>query len=411
MNEEINNSLSLNKEKKDTLSIKVDTFISDINKNLDDDVFKDLDMFISNIIKNIDEASKKTDIFEKEIEIFNINEDYYYIDKTLIIYQFHLEKQWKSECSKLSINYKKITGNLQKNKDIYEEKYEGVILCRNTMIQYLDFNISNKKVIFKRIVVDDSHDIKINNKFIDNINNSGYYYWHLSHSLRNNSSVWEKNIKNNIYTKDKDIDLYFEIKDYKLEYVTCYSKEHNVIKKYLNNKQIKMLNADCVELIIDNLNCEKITKDNLILTFTQKTDEEIIKLKEKLNNVKQEKNSNLVNEINNKILSLKERLYNISKDIKNLNSNECIICQSDIKNAMIVRCCNNMLCSYCILNWIKNSPSCPFCREIIDINKSDSVLIIYHKLDIKMLNQVLGRAMRLNRKKPLDVFQLKYNNE
>lgn len=46
----------------------------------------------------------------------------------------------------------------------------------------------------------------------------------------------------------------------------------------------------------------------------------------------------------------------------------------------------------------------------LNLEESD-VVILYHKLDKNIFDQVIGRALRINRNKKLDVIQLKYIDE
>ena len=54
-----------------------------------------------------------------------------------------------------------------------------------------------------------------------------------------------------------------------------------------------------------------------------------------------------------------------------LNENEeykiCSICKEDMKDICLLRC-NHVLCLNCIIKWMKENKSCPFCRlDLSDI--------------------------------------------
>ena len=59
---------------------------------------------------------------------------------------------------------------------------------------------------------------------------------------------------------------------------------------------------------------------------------------------------------------------NISEDITNnlLNSeNICLICANEYKDVCKLRC-GHKICLSCLINWFRQSNTCPFCREKIN---------------------------------------------
>ena len=41
----------------------------------------------------------------------------------------------------------------------------------------------------------------------------------------------------------------------------------------------------------------------------------------------------------------------------------CLICARVLREPQLTDCCGNHYCSSCLKKWLKNSPSCPLCRE------------------------------------------------
>lgn len=41
----------------------------------------------------------------------------------------------------------------------------------------------------------------------------------------------------------------------------------------------------------------------------------------------------------------------------------CLICARVLREPQLTDCCGNHYCSSCLKRWLKNSPSCPLCRE------------------------------------------------
>ena len=50
--------------------------------------------------------------------------------------------------------------------------------------------------------------------------------------------------------------------------------------------------------------------------------------------------------------------------MENHCNNDCSIClRKIIKNNSLISTCNHIFCSNCILEWIKISNTCPYCRK------------------------------------------------
>lgn len=468
------------------------------------------------LINNLINKEIKSNILTNEInnfrtlinnKIINIDE-YNIINKTLIVFPFHLIKQWKDECDYLNLKYIIITSNTKLSDYINND--EEIILCKNTMLKYLVFN---ENILYKRIVIDDSCSIKIDKKMIEKLNNSSYYFWHLSATYKKIPQKWNINNilleKYLVKTQSEIIKKEFIIKNYKKCIKICTRDSYlDLISDYLNSEQINLLNSDCIDAVINSLCCEIINPKNLVLSITNKYTEEINILEKELEIYKIKKNNEKINIIENNIKSIEKRLYEISQKIKNLENDMCSICLDKYEKPVLVDCCKNIFCTLCILNWEKHKKTCPLCRKKININtdikvisekiiinsnkiknkidecieyclnnknkkilifsnyddtynqlnnvfrKNDicldilkgngiqkkiekfkkdynnnilfmnssnfgsglnlentDTIILYHNLNEDLLTQVIGRAFRLNRKKILEVIQLKYINE
>ena len=57
-----------------------------------------------------------------------------------------------------------------------------------------------------------------------------------------------------------------------------------------------------------------------------------------------------------------------------MNKNECLICLMDITNDEFILKCNHHFHADCIIQWFKDSDTCPLCRESI-INKNTKKII------------------------------------
>lgn len=82
----------------------------------------------------------------------------------------------------------------------------------------------------------------------------------------------------------------------------------------------------------------------------------------------QHDNSRLLNKSLKNIEILKTKQKELSKKLTQFFQNTiCIICNFQINSPMLLCCCQNSICSECIITWLTNDmrSSCPFCREHI----------------------------------------------
>jgi len=78
-----------------------------------------------------------------------------------------------------------------------------------------------------------------------------------------------------------------------------------------------------------------------------------------------------VSEIEKNISELEEKYKNVLKD-------DCTICYGEIKEPILLPCCQNVFCGGCIMKWMETTKSCPMCRSDINIKE-----IVYIRTDSK----------------------------
>ena len=59
----------------------------------------------------------------------------------------------------------------------------------------------------------------------------------------------------------------------------------------------------------------------------------------------------------------KRKLEMIEKRIVELNMGECVICSEKKDKAVVMECCQNSACGSCLLKWVNEKRTCPFCRK------------------------------------------------
>lgn len=148
-------------------------------------------------------------------------------------------------------------------------------------------------------------------------------------------------------------------------------KEINLIRGYVDEEIINMINAGNIQEAATKLNCNIETSDNILEVLTKKIKKELHNKKQELeyenrripddNKIHEEK----IKKIKEKIKTLEIRYTSIEEKIKLLNKNECPICFDILKSPILTKCCNNLFCLECIIR----CTNCPLCRTEIKIEK------------------------------------------
>ena len=118
-----------------------------------------------------------------------------------------------------------------------------------------------------------------------------------------------------------------------------------------------------------------------IINELNKNYNDINKFKIKLNRIKNVFQTLQIKHYNDILLTQKEIMLNEIKpfyhkviikkqetfkyDNRKCNKNECLICLEDFENGKSVTIlkCGHLFCTKCIENWLKDSVTCPCCRQ------------------------------------------------
>lgn len=186
------------------------------------------------------------------------------------------------------------------------------------------------------------------------------------------STISSSPLTDRIYLKSDDdfVKKSFALPDYTIRIVKCKdTSTHNVLNGVIDNDTMDMINAGDIKGAMENLGCKVENKEGMITFVTKKLETQLSdKIKEyeyksqitfSSESAKQTALENIqkqMDEIKKKIECIKSRI---------LENNTCPICCDDIKNRVIVSCCNNPFCFECISLSLSHQPKCPMCREPI----------------------------------------------
>ena len=183
------------------------------------------------------------------------------------------------------------------------------------------------------------------------------------------------------------------------------SQEYLVIKKYVNENIMNMLNAGNISDAIQELNCNVYTEKNIFQILTKNIYNELhnknleYEYQSKLI-IKDDSAKEKIKIIKNDILSLETKLNSLKQKISNINKEYCSICLDKLTMPTISKCCNNMFCFKCIITATNTDTKCPLCRTPINLNMLhviDNNTKINYKEPEKENNNLLGKNENLNK--------------
>ena len=460
----------------------------------------------------------------------------------LILVPHNLTHQWKqaftysnlntySIIKKNDIDFLEFEDNIFKDNQVvddadYTEKncieYYDVIIVSATMFETFYKKFSDIK--WARIIIDEVVSIKLPQELEFKCN----FIWFITATPSGIKCVRRQYIRslvysmtdttvNNIIIKNNDeyVDNSMNLPNLNQIIIKCLTpKTYKMIREYVDEEIINMLNGGDIQGAITKLNCNVETSENILEVITKKIKKELHNKKTELKyeneriyddeKIHEEK----IKKIENKIKELESKFKGIEERIKSFKKENCPICYEEFTSPILITCCNNLFCIQC-LTMCNNT--CPLCRSnfkmndciVIDdkkeknkekskdlctkidnlitilnkkpngkfllfskfditfeniyqkltdnnikysrlvgsnavinstINKFENGeikvlmlnalnygsglnlqmatdIIIYHELDLELETQVIGRAQRLGRKEPLNVYYLLNDNE
>jgi SNF2 family DNA or RNA helicase len=173
--------------------------------------------------------------------------------------------------------------------------------------------------------------------------------------------------------------------------VDCHTPtEITILKDFIPNSVIQMINAGNTEEAVKALNCHVDTKDNIFVVIKNAIENNIhnkkleieVEEKKKLNGLKLEESLTKIKRLEKTIGNLESRLKAIKTKIKESDEQLCPVCMGDIEgDPVLLNCCGTMFCLPCLAFTSKGKHNCMFCMTSID--KKSIHIIKKQNSDIK----------------------------
>jgi len=351
-----------------------------------------------------------TKLYERA-DINTINQCFKILNKTtkqrvranLLLCSSTLIEQWKEYFSFVKPGLLKIKEiSSRKDLDKFDPNDWDVVIVSST--RYNELINTTKNLVWKRFIFDEAASTHINSMMSVNAG----FTWFISATYRAilNCSGTSYHFMRNFFSKFSGYEMleHFVIKNpvdfvknsfkmpqvKEISHICINPRILNVLSNYIDQETKTMIEAGDIKSAILKLGGETTTSSNLFEIVEKRQKDKLISAKMSLNMWKNRKESS--HEIHgsnySEISFWEKRVSDIEKVINDLKSkynallqDDCTICYSDIKDPILIPCCQNIFCGKCIMKWFETTKSCPMCRASINIKE-----LIYVKKDNDISN-------------------------
>lgn len=269
-----------------------------------------------------------------------------------------------------------------------------IILIKNTTFKLLYSYYGDIITKWKRIIIDEAHDIirnisidikynylwLISGTYEDLIKNFHNYsnniiYSNITKELFNNEFINLMLIKNNTNFIKKSFDLPEPIEKY---YLCKLSNNINIIKNFITDNILDKINAGDIIGAIKELGGKNEKEDDIIELVLKELKRELFNKEAEKNYINSMDISNEIKliklkNIDNEIQQQEEKINNLKERISYISTKSCSICMDLITNPIMIEC-THIFCGGCLLKWLKNNRNCPYCRN--NINNMNKLIAI-----------------------------------
>ena len=277
-----------------------------------------------------------------------------------------------------------------------------LVLIKNTTLKLLykyyyndnNFNIINN---WKRVIIDEAHDIinqlkvHINYNYLWMIsgtyedllkkvynNNNSLIYTNTAKELMNDEFINLMLVKNNsTFIKNS-----FKIPEPIEKFYLCkLSNNINVIKTFISDSILDKINANDITGAIKELGGKNETENDIIELVSRELKRDLFNKEAERDYISNldipvEQKTAKLKTINAEIKQQDEKIKNLTERISYISSKTCSICMELIRNPIMIEC-THIFCGGCLIKWLKNNNSCPYCRS--NINGTDKLIAIVNE--------------------------------
>lgn len=362
-----------------------------------------------------------TTSFQK-INIHTVNSCLKIVNKTskqrvranLLLCSSTLIEQWKEYFSFVKPGVLKIKEvSSRKDLDKFDPNDWDVVIVSS--VRYNELVDTTRNVVWKRFIFDEAASTHINS--MQGVNAG--FTWFISatyrdllhcsgtstHYMRSFFSKFTGDMLNHFVIKNP-VDFVkhsFKMPEVKqINHVCINPRILNVLSNYIDQDTKTMIEAGDIKSAILKIGGETTTSSNLFEIVERRQKDKLVSAQMSLTMWKNRKESGVeiygTTYLNSEISFWEKRVSDIEKVINELKAkynsllqDDCTICYSDIKDPILIPCCQNIFCGMCIMKWFETNKTCPMCRAAINIKE-----LIYIKKDSSSEEKVEEKEEKKN---------------
>lgn len=321
---------------------------------------------------------------DKYVNIQRVVQNFTHSKTNLIVIPDHLELQW--------VNFFNVAPSLNMilyNKNVIKTNLKFVInsdvdVVVVTSDVFGKFITEFPSIIWNRIIIDEADSIKIQDHEL-----MANFIWLVTGTPSGIAVAKAKYIKNifgkninwitdvlTIKNNNEYLKSSLNLPPLRRIVVDCHTPtELTILKDFIPNSVIQMINAGNTDGAIKALNCHVDTKDNIFVVIKNGIENNIhnkkleieVEEKKKLNGTKLEESLNKIKRLEKAIGNLQSRLKAIQTKIKESDEQLCPVCMGEIEgDPVLLNCCGTMFCLQCLAFTSKGKHNCMFCMTAID---------------------------------------------
>lgn len=149
-------------------------------------------------------------------------------------------------------------------------------------------------------------------------------------------------------------------------YYKCYSPLFRTFNGMVNERIIGMIEANNIDGAIQALGGGSKTCDITTLVKNKKL-EELEDVRTKIRIYTMRDDQERVTEWKEREIRVLNQLKELDKRFEDCLSKECNICYSGLQTPVMEPACQNIFCAKCLLTWLKERNTCPYCRALVNI--------------------------------------------
>lgn len=289
------------------------------------------------------------------------------VKTSLIVVPNALLEHWESECSKTDL--KPLVLESKKECEEFNLEEHHMVIC--PMSIYPTLMSVYSQTAWNRIIFDEPHTMM--NLSCENFPCNFIWlvtatpleiYKKVRRSMFSNIIPENMEIFSSIIIKNSDefVKESFSMPLVHHHWHQSFNPTSYILKGHVSDSIQEMIDAGNIKGALYALGCSRKDEKVIYEIVQEKSQKKMALLRAQMeladNSVEKEK-------LDSKIQEQLTRLSEITERLRECLRSECCLCSQEMSEAMMLTCCQNIVCTGCQVRWTSSHNTCPFCRQTI----------------------------------------------